>query len=158
MTASLPNSSANHSPSRSPNRSLNTALGNSDTSQHLQPKTTKPLTLRPYQTALINDLYLAMNQGYRRIAIIAGTGAGKTVIGGQICAHAEAKGCWLLFVVHLDVLVGQTYEKDEVFWAPLWLYQSGVARGSGRADSNWQYSDHGQAGMVANMASQYGVL
>lgn len=75
----------------------------------------KALTLRPYQTALINDLYLAMNQGYRRIAIIAGTGAGKTVIGGQICAHAEAKGNRLLFVVHLDVLVGQTYEKMKSF-------------------------------------------
>lgn len=79
------------------------------------PQKSKSLTLRPYQTALINDLYLAMNQGYRRIAIIAGTGAGKTVIGGQICAHAEAKGNRLLFVVHLDVLVGQTYEKMESF-------------------------------------------
>ena len=99
MTASLPNFST-------PNTSIN--------SDSQSPKA-KTLTLRPYQTALINDLYLAMNQGYKRIAIIAGTGAGKTVIGGQICAHAEAKGCWLLFVVHLDVLVGQTYEKMKSF-------------------------------------------
>ena len=100
MTASLPNISPSApSPSSEPSQS---------------PKA-KQLTLRPYQTALINDLYLAMNQGHSRIAIIAGTGAGKTVIGGQICAHAEAKGCWLLFVVHLDVLVGQTYEKMKSF-------------------------------------------
>ncbi|MEB3358159.1 MAG: DEAD/DEAH box helicase family protein [Synechococcales bacterium] len=80
--------------------------------------TEKPLTpptLRPYQAALIHDLYQAINQGYRRIAIIAGTGAGKTIIGGQICADAEAQGCWLLFIVHLDVLVGQTYDKMKAF-------------------------------------------
>lgn len=74
-----------------------------------------PPTLRPYQAQLINDLYKKINEGYRRIAIIAGTGAGKTVIGGQICAQAEAQGCWLLFIVHLDVLVGQTYEKMKAF-------------------------------------------
>ncbi|NET31421.1 MAG: DEAD/DEAH box helicase [Cyanothece sp. SIO1E1] len=75
----------------------------------------KPPILRPYQVNLVNDLYTKIAQGARRIAIIAGTGAGKTVIGGQICAHAEAKGCRLLFLVHLDVLVGQTYEKMKSF-------------------------------------------
>jgi superfamily II DNA or RNA helicase len=74
-----------------------------------------PPQLRPYQAQLINELYEKINQGYRRIAIVAGTGAGKTVIGGQICAHAEQRGCWLLFIVHLDVLVGQTYEKMRSF-------------------------------------------
>jgi DNA repair protein RadD len=74
-----------------------------------------PPTLRPYQIQIINDLYARLSQGYRRIAIIAGTGAGKTVIGGQICAQAEAKGYRLLFVVHLDVLVGQTHQKMHDF-------------------------------------------
>lgn len=72
-------------------------------------------TLRPYQIALIRDLYKTLGQGYKRVAVIAGTGAGKTVIAGQICAHAEARGCRLLFLVHLDVLVGQTYEKMQAF-------------------------------------------
>ncbi len=78
-------------------------------------KAFSPPTLRPYQAELINDLYSKINEGFTRIAIIAGTGAGKTIIGGQICAHAEAQGCWLLFIVHLDVLVGQTYEKMKAF-------------------------------------------
>ncbi|MGJ3246291.1 MAG: DEAD/DEAH box helicase [Elainellaceae cyanobacterium] len=78
-------------------------------------RTSHPPTLRPYQVQLINDLYRTINQGYRRIAIVAGTGAGKTVIGGQICAHADERGCWLLFIVHLDVLVGQTYDKMQSF-------------------------------------------
>ncbi len=74
-----------------------------------------PPQLRPYQAQVINDLYAKLREGYRRVAIIAGTGAGKTVISGQICAHAEAKGSRLLFLVHLDVLVGQTYEKMKQF-------------------------------------------
>ena len=79
------------------------------------PPSLKPPTLRPYQAQLISDLYDKLQQGHRRVAIIAGTGAGKTVIGGQICAHAEARGCRLMFLVHLDVLVGQTYEKMRAF-------------------------------------------
>ncbi|MEO1593035.1 MAG: DEAD/DEAH box helicase family protein [Cyanobacteria bacterium J06632_22] len=74
-----------------------------------------PPKLRPYQVDLVNNLYLKLNEGYKRIAIIAGTGAGKTVISGQICAHAESAGRKLLFLVHLDVLVGQTYEKMKSF-------------------------------------------
>jgi superfamily II DNA or RNA helicase len=75
----------------------------------------QPPTLRPYQIRLIQDLYQKLGQGYKRVAVIAGTGAGKTVIAGQICAHAESRGCRLLFLVHLDVLVGQTYEKMQAF-------------------------------------------
>ncbi|WP_431656072.1 DEAD/DEAH box helicase [Pantanalinema rosaneae] len=74
-----------------------------------------PPTLRPYQLQLIKDLYTQLSQGYRKVAIVAGTGAGKTVIAGQICAHTRARGCRLLFLVHLDVLVGQTYEKLQAF-------------------------------------------
>ena len=74
-----------------------------------------PPQLRPYQVQVIEDLYSKIRQGYRRIVIMAGTGSGKTVISGQICAHAEAQGSRLLFLVHLDVLVGQTYAKMQAF-------------------------------------------
>lgn len=74
-----------------------------------------PPQLRPYQIDLVNDLYRQLNEGRSRIAIVAGTGAGKTIISGQICAHAESAGRRLLFLVHLDVLVGQTYEKMRSF-------------------------------------------
>ena len=75
----------------------------------------QPPKLRPYQVQLVNDLYRALNEGHKRVAIIAGTGAGKTIISGQICAHAEDAGKRLMFLVHLDVLVGQTYEKMKAF-------------------------------------------
>ncbi len=74
-----------------------------------------PPQLRPYQVNLVNDLYRTLNEGHKRVAIIAGTGAGKTIISGQICAHAEDAGKRLMFLVHLDVLVGQTYEKMKAF-------------------------------------------
>lgn len=75
----------------------------------------QPPTLRPYQNQLIKDLYVKLGQGHRRVAIIAGTGAGKTVIGGKICADTAARGLKLMFLVHLDVLVGQTYKKMQAF-------------------------------------------
>jgi len=74
-----------------------------------------PPPLRSYQAHVINDLYAKVREGFRRIVIMAGTGAGKTVISGQICAHAEGRGSRLLFLVHLDVLVGQTYAKMQDF-------------------------------------------
>jgi superfamily II DNA or RNA helicase len=72
-------------------------------------------TLRPYQLKVVKEVYEKLSQGYRRVAIVAGTGAGKTVIAGQICAHTRARGLRLLFLVHLDVLVGQTYDKMRAF-------------------------------------------
>ncbi|NJP11310.1 MAG: DEAD/DEAH box helicase [Leptolyngbyaceae cyanobacterium RU_5_1] len=75
----------------------------------------QPPTLRPYQLKLIKDLYTTLGQGYKRVAIIAGTGAGKTVIGGKICADTAARGLRLMFLVHLDVLVGQTHKKMQAF-------------------------------------------
>ena len=43
------------------------------------PAPSGPPKLRPYQVALVNDLYRELNEGYKRVAIIAGTGGGKTV-------------------------------------------------------------------------------
>lgn len=73
------------------------------------------MELRAYQKNLIKNLYGKIIEGYRRIAIIAGTGAGKTLIASQICADAVASGKRVLFVVHMDVLIGQTYEKMKSF-------------------------------------------
>jgi superfamily II DNA or RNA helicase len=86
----------------------------STTSPPITPALTTP-KLRPYQSRLIHDLYDRLSDGYKRVAIIAGTGAGKTIIAGRICADTRAHGYRLLFLVHLDVLVGQTYEKMKAF-------------------------------------------
>jgi superfamily II DNA or RNA helicase len=86
----------------------------STTSPPRTPSSTTP-KLRPYQNQLIRDLYDRLSDDYKRVAIIAGTGAGKTIIAGRICADTRAHGYRLLFLVHLDVLVGQTYEKMKAF-------------------------------------------
>jgi superfamily II DNA or RNA helicase len=85
----------------------------------------KPPTLRPYQLKLIKDLYDKLSEGYKRVAIVAGTGAGKTVIAGKICADTRSRGFRLLFLVHLDVLVGQTYEKMKAFGLPCGFIKAG---------------------------------
>ena len=71
--------------------------------------------LRKYQVKFINDTYKAINDGHRAIACVAPTGSGKTVIMAQIAEHAVSKGKCLLILVHLDVLVGQTYDKLKAF-------------------------------------------
>jgi len=73
-------------------------------------------TLRPYQTQMVREIYDRIGNGHSKIAIIAGTGAGKTVISGQVCADAVLQQhCRLLFLVHLDVLVRQTHKKLQGF-------------------------------------------
>ncbi|MGD1849810.1 MAG: DEAD/DEAH box helicase [Cyanophyceae cyanobacterium] len=79
------------------------------------PQPSSAPTLRPYQTKVVNGVYEKISAGFNRIGILAGTGAGKTVISGQICAHARRLGLRLMFVVHLDVLVGQTADKLRSF-------------------------------------------
>ncbi len=108
-------------PTSEPVPQADTVLASADPSDVESPPSVVPVQpaavpkLRPYQVELINDLYRELNEGYKRVAIIAGTGAGKTIISGQICAHAEEAGKRLMFLVHLDVLVGQTYEKMKAF-------------------------------------------
>jgi superfamily II DNA or RNA helicase len=83
------------------------------------------IDLRPYQAGLVREVYDRINDGFNRIAIIAGTGAGKTIISGKICFDACQQQCRLLFLVHLDVLVGQTYEKMKSFGLPCGFIKSG---------------------------------
>ena len=47
--------------------------------------------------------------------LLRALGQAKPLSGGKFVLMPKPKGCWLLFVVHLDVLVGQTYEKMKSF-------------------------------------------
>jgi superfamily II DNA or RNA helicase len=69
------------------------------------------MDLRDYQARVINDLYNAYAQGNKRMALIAATAAGKTVISTKLCLDASTAGKRSLFIVHLDKLVEQTAEK-----------------------------------------------
>lgn len=74
-----------------------------------------PPILRDYQIGFIEDIYKAIEEGYKRILGVSGTGSGKTVIASKIVADAVSEGKKVLFIVHLDVLVGQTHEKFAAF-------------------------------------------
>lgn len=71
--------------------------------------------LRDYQVEFIKNIYNEIRKGQKRILGVSGTGSGKTVIASKIVADAVSRGRKVLFIVHLDVLVGQTYEKFSAF-------------------------------------------
>ena len=69
------------------------------------------MKLRPYQAQMVGSVYRAIAEGHNSIAIVASTGSGKTVISAKICSDAVRLGKRCLFLVHMDVLVGQTAVK-----------------------------------------------
>lgn len=67
--------------------------------------------LRDYQRKVVGDCYRSVKSGYKKILLFAPTGAGKTVAIAKIICDAVSRGRKVLFVVHRDVLVGQTHSK-----------------------------------------------
>jgi superfamily II DNA or RNA helicase len=67
------------------------------------------LSLRPYQEKVVSEWEESIEK-YKRTVIVAATGAGKTVISAEIIRRAIANYSWrIMFVVHRDVLIGQTH-------------------------------------------------
>lgn len=73
------------------------------------------MELRPYQTALIEDLRQAYRNGYRRPCLVLPCGGGKSVIAAEIARSATAKGNRVLFIVHRKELVQQIKETFAVW-------------------------------------------
>ncbi|NET47132.1 DEAD/DEAH box helicase [Okeania sp. SIO2B3] len=67
--------------------------------------------LRDYQLQVIDDLYQLRQKNYRRILIVAPTGAGKTIIAASFIYQEYSSGKTILFIVHRDVLIKQTLNK-----------------------------------------------
>lgn len=67
--------------------------------------------LRPYQQQIIYDCYSYIRQGIKRILLFSPTGSGKTVLAAKVIADAVSKNRRVLFIVHRDILVSQTYNK-----------------------------------------------
>lgn len=67
-------------------------------------------TLRPYQNRLVNSIFTAWDEGLHRIAIAAATGAGKSVIFGEVSRiflDRFPKPGPIVLLVHRRELVGQ---------------------------------------------------
>ncbi|NET29901.1 DEAD/DEAH box helicase [Okeania sp. SIO1I7] len=71
--------------------------------------------LRDYQLQVIDDLYQLRQKNYRRILIVAPTGAGKTIIAASFIYQEYSSGKTILFIVHRDVLIKQTLKKFNDF-------------------------------------------
>ncbi|MEM8641474.1 MAG: DEAD/DEAH box helicase [Cyanobacteria bacterium P01_G01_bin.54] len=69
------------------------------------------MQLRPYQARFLRDVQQCVVRGETKILGCAPTGSGKTIMMAQLCQEAIAHAQQVLIVVHLDVLVGQTYDK-----------------------------------------------
>jgi superfamily II DNA or RNA helicase len=66
------------------------------------------MTLRPYQTDLIEAVSCEYRAGHRHVVMQLGTGGGKTHTAAEIIARAVAKGRRVLFLAHLDALIDDT--------------------------------------------------
>ncbi len=73
------------------------------------------LTLRPYQQQVVSGVYEQIRSRKKKILLFAPTGAGKTIIASQIVHDAVSRGRKLLFIVHREILIGQTYSKFQKF-------------------------------------------
>jgi superfamily II DNA or RNA helicase len=67
--------------------------------------------LRDYQQQVIADTYGHIRSGEKRILIFAPTGAGKTIIATRVVSDAISRQKKVLFVVHREILVSQTFNK-----------------------------------------------
>ncbi|MDJ0731814.1 MAG: DEAD/DEAH box helicase [Crocosphaera sp.] len=83
------------------------------------------IQLRPYQQQFITDVYRKIKERHGRILGVAPTGAGKTIISSQIVSDAVSRIRRVLFVVHRDILVQQTYDKFAKFGLECGFIKSG---------------------------------
>lgn len=67
------------------------------------------ITLRPYQTEMIDRTRVALRQ-YRSVLLQAPTGAGKTALSAAMTGTATGKGLRTLFICHRVELITQTAE------------------------------------------------
>src|SRR4051812_6020437 len=76
--------------------------------------------LRPYQAEVIARIDAAIAAGYRRLLVVAPTGAGKTVIAAALATTAIEQALRALFLAHRRELIIQASGK---------LYDAGVDHG-----------------------------
>lgn len=65
--------------------------------------------LRSYQQMAVADVEAQAAAGYRRLLLVAPTGAGKTVLARELIRNALAKDWHVLFVAHRYELLGQAH-------------------------------------------------
>ena len=72
-------------------------------------------TLRPYQKKAVSDTYQLIRSQRKKILLFAPTGAGKTLMSSRLVSDAVSRQKKVLFVVHREILINQTYNKMQKF-------------------------------------------
>ena len=88
----------------------------------------KPITLRPYQADAVQALRKLVRSGRKRLLLVAGTGAGKTLTAAHILREAAAKGSYTLFIVDRVALVDQTSAVFDEYGIPHGVVQGNHER------------------------------
>jgi DNA repair protein RadD len=81
--------------------------------------------LRDYQLDMLLEAVRLMRLGYRRILLVAPTGAGKTVIGSSVHGCADSLGLLSWFLMHRKELIQQTDRAFTGFGIPHGFIASG---------------------------------
>jgi len=89
------------------------------------------MELYPFQKELVDSTHSRLANGENRLLIVAPTGSGKTIIAAQLIQDLASAGMRILFLVHLDVLVGQTAEKLERFGVQAGFIKAGYTEERG---------------------------
>ena len=88
----------------------------------------KPIQLRDYQQASLDQIRQEFRQGNRRVCLIGATGYGKTEVAASIMQHTARKGNRVIFLADRVVLVRQTSHR---------LRQSGIRHGVIQGDNSF---------------------
>jgi superfamily II DNA or RNA helicase len=83
--------------------------------------------LRPYQSDIVETFNRTVESGKRRVILVAPTGAGKTVIGGEIVRRYTEAGKRVLFMAHRREIISQTSDKLMAVNIPHGILQAGFA-------------------------------
>ena len=67
--------------------------------------------LRPYQNDVIAEFQKRVEEGVRRIILVAPTGSGKTLVASELIKRAVAEYKRVLFIAHRDELLTQARDK-----------------------------------------------
>jgi superfamily II DNA or RNA helicase len=95
-----------------------------DMLDHLEPP--RPATrLHPYQEQVVDELDRLVEQGERKILLVAPTGSGKTVIASAII---KGKPRRVLFIAHRREIVNQTSAKLAAFGVPHGIIMAGAEK------------------------------
>ncbi|MBA2400596.1 MAG: DEAD/DEAH box helicase [Bradyrhizobium sp.] len=90
------------------------------------------LTLRPDQRSLMDAARAQLRAGLRRVAIVAPTGFGKTVLTAHMFASAATRGFRSVFVLHRRELLGQASRSFTANGVPHGIIAAGIPADSSK--------------------------